>query len=315
MPDTPNIVVVGSVNMDLVALGGPIPAPGQTVSGREFRLVHGGKGANQAVAAARLGAGVTFVGRVGDDEFGRLLRAGLAAEGIDCHWLQTVPSCSSGVALIHVAPDGENAICVVPGANHRLTPGDVEEAAAAIRAARVLVLQLEIPIETALHAIQIARRSRVPIVLDPAPAPLNPPAELLRVDILTPNALEAGALAGTLDTDPSAEAGDAAEADALALLRRGAESVVLKLGAQGALIADADGVRRFPSRKVDVRDTTGAGDAFTAALAFGRARGQGLAEAVEFAIAAGGVACTRVGAQPSMPRLSEVEALLRAGRS
>ncbi|MCG3128339.1 MAG: Ribokinase [Phycisphaerae bacterium] len=337
---TPSVVVVGSVNMDLVALGGRIPAPGETVSAREFRLVHGGKGGNQAVAAARLGANVAFIGRVGDDEFGRALRSGLTREGVECGWLGTVPNCSSGVALIHVARDGENAICVVPGANHRLTPDDIDEAAGAIQAARILIVQLEIPMETVLRAISIARQNRVRVVLDPAPAPHDAPADLLTVDILTPNATEAAALApshdgrrsrsdvtrGVAADDAAGKSGDAPrhgtaeptappgapESAALSLLKRGAEAVVLKLGSHGALLADKHGVRRFAARKVEVCDTTGAGDAFTAALAVAQARGQSLDAAVEFAIAAGAIACTRIGAQPSMPSAADVEGLLRS---
>lgn len=300
---TANIVVVGSANIDLVASASHIPAAGETVLGDEFRMVHGGKGANQALAVARLGESAAFVGRVGDDDFGRSLRDGLEDAGVDCRFLDTTRGQPSGVALIVVSRGGENAICVAAGANACLTPQDIDRAEPVIAAARVCLVQLEIPIATVLRAIEIARHHGVTTVLDPAPAPANAPAALFAVDILTPNETEARQLLG-----------DAAAADALTagrrLLERGARDVVLKRGARETVWVHAGGAESYAVADVKVVDSTGAGDAFSAGLAVGRARGMDMPQSVRFASAAGSLACTRFGAQPSMPRLEEVEALL-----
>lgn len=297
----PRVVIVGSANMDLVAAAPRVPRPGETVLGGEFRVVQGGKGANQAVAAARLDAEVTLVARVGGDDFGRELLAGLSLAGVRCDHVAVTAGVSSGVALIVVGADGQNAICVVPGANGRLTVEDVEAAAPAIAEAKVCVVQLEIPMPTVLAALDIARRSGVETIVDPAPAPADPPAALLHADVLTPNETEAATLLGT--------SGGAAAETARQLRRRGCGAVVLKRGADGAFVCDASGEAAFAPPAVEVVDTTGAGDAFTAALAVARAGGATLAEAARFAVAAGSVACTRFGAQPSMPRLDEVRRL------
>lgn len=300
---TANIVVVGSANIDLVASASHIPAAGETVLGDEFRMVHGGKGANQALAVARLGESAAFVGRVGDDDFGRSLRDGLEDAGVDCRFLDTTRGQPSGVALIVVSRGGQNAICVAAGANACLTPQDIDRAEPVIAAARVCLVQLEIPIATVLRAIEIARHHGVTTVLDPAPAPANAPAALFAVDILTPNETEARQLLG-----------DAAAADALnagrQLLERGARDVVLKRGARETVWVHAGGAESYAVADVKVVDSTGAGDAFSAGLAVGRARGMDMPQSVRFASAAGSLACTRFGAQPSMPRLEEVEALL-----
>ncbi len=301
---SPSIAVVGSVNIDLVATAALIPLAGQTVIGDGFRTVHGGKGANQVVAIARLGESVAMVGCVGDDDFGRSQRSGLSDAGVDCSQVTTHKRLPTGVALIVVSSGGENAICVAPGANAGLTPEDVERAESVIVAARVCVLQLEIPLETALHAMHIARRHGTEIILDPAPAPRDAPPDFFRVDVLTPNALEAAELIGgaTTANEPALVAAD--------LRERGAASVVLKLGRHGAYLSEPAGDQTIAAREVDVVDTTGAGDAFTAALAVARARGEGMPEAVRFAVAAGSLACTKFGAQPSMPAARDVQAFL-----
>ncbi len=300
----PDIVLIGSVNMDLVAKAPCIPQPGQTVLGRDFNTIPGGKGANQAVAAARLGASVAFVGCVGDDAFGQALRNGLEAEGVDCGLLRQVRGTASGVALIVVADGGENAICVAGRANARLSPEDIDRAAPVIAAAKVCVLQLEIPLETAAYAVRIARQRGVTVILDPAPAPDVLPAELFGVDLLTPNESEAARLLG-IDASADTPAGVAA-----ALRARGAAAVVLKLGAAGCYVSTPEGHEHLAGHAVPVVDTTAAGDAFTAALAVARADGRTWREAAAFANAAGALACTRFGAQPSAPTRAEVDSFL-----
>ncbi len=303
----PDVVVVGSVNMDLVAVAPHIPHPGQTVLGRDFATIPGGKGANQAVAAARLGARVALVGRVGDDAFGQTLRRGLEAEGVDCRHLLPTPGVASGVALIIVSEAGENAICVAGGANTRLSPEDVEAAAPVIAGAKVCVLQLEIPLPTAVRAAVIARRHGVAVILDPAPAPASLPDELFAVDILTPNESEAARLLGTIAT----EGGPRAAAERLRA--RGAGAVVLKLGGNGCYLSAPSVEEHLPAHTVKIVDTTAAGDAFTGGLAAALAEGRALREAVAVANAAGALACTRFGAQPSAPTRAEVQALLTGG--
>ena len=302
-----DVVVVGSVNMDLVAVAPHIPQPGQTVLGSDFATIPGGKGANQAVAAARLGAHVALIGRLGDDPFAHTLRRGLEAESVDCRHLLPTPGIASGVALIVVSQDGENAICVAGGANARLSPEDIERAAPAIAGAKVCVLQLEVPLETAACAAAVARRHGVAVILDPAPAPAALPPALFDVDILTPNESEATRLLGM----PTLEGGPALVAERLRA--RGARAVVLKLGGDGCYLSAPGVEERFPAYAVRVVDTTAAGDAFTGALAVAWAEGQPLREAVAFAGAAGALACTRFGAQPSAPTRTEVQALLASG--
>jgi len=301
----PRIVVVGSANTDLVVRGERIPRPGETVLGGALVRAAGGKGANQAVAAARLGAAVSLVARVGDDDFGRDALAGYAREGIDISHCRVDPDAPSGVALILVDVHGENAIAVAPGANGRLSPADVDAAAPAIRSADLLLLQLETPLPTVLHAARTARAAGVPVLLDPAPAPPDGlPAELVAlVSILKPNATEATRLAGHAD--------DAAAA-ARRLVGLGPGLVIVTLGADGALVATADGVGHVPAYPVRAIDSTAAGDAFTAALAVGLAEGRPPLEAARRAAAAGALAATRPGAQPSLPTRGAWEGFLAA---
>lgn len=305
----PDIVVIGSANMDLVVRAAHIPRPGETVLGGDFRTVTGGKGANQAVAAARLGARVAFLGRTGDDDFGHALRLGLAAAGIDLTYCQIASGTPSGVALIVVDEGGQNAICVAPGANAALTPADIEVARELLVAARVIVVQLEIPLITAAYAVEFARRLGKAVVLDPAPAPEVVPPMLFDVDVLTPNEIEARTLLAH-DVNENSTRVQIAEA----LRGRGARAVVLKCGASGSWYADDARQGECPAFAVPVVDTTAAGDAFTAALAVGIAEGFGLADATRFANAAGALACTQPGAQPSLPTRAAVERLLETGR-
>lgn len=297
----PEVVVVGSLNMDLVARAARLPAPGETVTGSSFSTVPGGKGANQAVAAARLGARAAMVGRVGDDAFGARLRAGLEQDGIDCGRLRTSPG-SSGVALIVVDEAGRNGIVVVPGANAHLEPADLAAAEPLIAAARIVVLQLEVPLATVEHAIERARALGKTVVLNPSPARALSRELLACVDYLVPNEVEAAWLTGA----PVVTAADALVA-ARQLRGAGARNVLVTLGAQGVVSATAAGERHDPARRVDVVDTTGAGDTFLGGLCAALVRGRALPDAIAFGQAAAAVCVTRPGAQPSIPRADELD--------
>ncbi|MCS6880108.1 MAG: ribokinase [Oscillochloridaceae bacterium] len=301
------IVVFGSINMDLVARAPRLPTTGETVPGHTFFTAPGGKGANQAVACARLGAPTRMVGRVGDDALGAELRAGLRAAGVDERDVLTTPG-PSGVALIAVDDAGRNTIIVVPGANGAIGPADVTRLETALIGARALLLQLEIPLEAVVAAANAARRAGVPVILDPAPA-RELPAELYRLaDIITPNESEAATLVGF---DLSDEAARIAAARALHARTGGA--VALKLGEHGALLFASDQFLRLPALPVRAVDTVAAGDAFNAGLAAALVEGQPLAAAVRWAVAAGAVAVTRPGAQAAMPSRAEVLAMLDFG--
>jgi ribokinase len=301
------IVVVGSINMDLVCRTPRLPLPGETVLGGGLAAIPGGKGANQAVAAARLGGLVHLVGRVGGDDFGLRLLEGLSESGVETGRVNVSAGAPSGVALILVDGRGENSIVVAPGANHRLAPRDIDAARSLIARASVVVFQLEIPLKAVERAVELCRRNGVPAILDPAPTPASGlPASLYRVDLLTPNRGEAEALTGLRITSLRE-----AERAARDLQARGARTVVLKLGSKGALYLGEDGrCRASPPYRLKVVDTTAAGDAFTAALAVARSRGWPLERAVRFANAAGALACAVRGAQPAMPRLRAVKRLL-----
>lgn len=302
----PDITVVGSINMDLVVRVAHLPQPGETILGREYHAIPGGKGANQAVAAARLGAGVRLVGRVGKDAFGELLRSNLQREGIDVAAVEMDPATSSGNAMIALDDSGRNTIVVVPGANFSLTPGQVARALAKIPRLDVLVVQLEIPLECALEAARLACGRGARVVLNPAPAQPLPVEIYPFLDVLVPNESEAGLLTGLpVDTVEQAEAA------ARRLLQVGARSVILTLGGRGALLVEAgQAAVHLPAYPVKVVDTTAAGDAFVAGLAVGLAEGASLLDAARLGNAAGAIAVTRLGAQPAMPARDEVNTLL-----
>lgn len=297
----PSIVVVGSANTDFVVRAPRIPAPGETVTGGTFLRADGGKGANQAVAAARLGASVTFVARVGADEQGSATLAGLRSEGIDLRHLVRDAQAASGVALIMVDDDGQNAIAVAPGANARLTDDDVEAARPAIESADILLLQLETPLAAIERAVDLAADAGVPVILNPAPARALPDSLLARVTVLTPNEGEARSLARSADP-PAAAA---------ALRQRGAAHVVVTLGDAGALVCADDEPRLVPAFRIRPVDTTAAGDAFNGALAVAVGRGRPLLDAVRWACAAGALAASAPGARPSLPRSAQLDAFLR----
>lgn len=300
-PSRGKIVVVGSINMDLVVRCRELPRPGQTLPGRDLGEVHGGKGGNQAVAAARLGASVEMIGRVGDDAFASRLIAGLREHGVGVRGVRHTPGVSSGIAIIHVDDSGENAITIVAGANGRLTPDDIDPTT--IAAADLVLLQLEIPTDTVLAVIDRCRQSGTPVMLDPAPAPPKPLPPLFRVDYLCPNEDEAARLTGRpVDSDESAIAA------ARRLAELGAGHVLLTRGRHGVVAADRQGrVETIPAPRVRAVDTTAAGDAFAGAFAARLVRGDDWLDAASFAVAAGAHAATIPGAQPAMPDDQDVE--------
>ena len=302
----PKVVVVGSFNMDLVVQAGRRPQTGETLMGEEFGMFIGGKGSNQAIAAARLGADVTMIGRLGADFFGDTLMAAHAEEGICTDYVIRDREVGTGVASILIDADGDNSIVLVPQANMRLSVADIERASESIAAADVLLLQLEVPIAASQRAAEIAKSNDVTVVLNPAPAQELPDDFLAQVDILTPNEVETESLSGV---KVSTAAG--AERAAKVLLNKGLSAVILTLGERGALLLTPDLTQQVPAYSVEVVDTTAAGDAFCGALATGLARGDNLVDAVAFANAAGTLAVTVLGAAPSMPTTAQVEAFRR----
>ncbi|QGJ70383.1 Ribokinase [Planctomycetales bacterium 10988] len=302
----PRIVVFGSINMDLVVLSGRLPRPGETIFGKEFKQIPGGKGANQAVAAARLGAEVRMIGRVGGDDYGDRLLENLRNEGIDTGSVFLSSEQSSGLAIVAVEESGENAITVISGANAEVIPEDIQQAASDLKAMDVLLLQLEIPLPALIAAIQVAHEQGITTILDPAPAPTAFPKGLLKVDYLCPNETEASMLTGL-----PVETAEEAEAAAQALARRSGGTVVITRGSQGAILCDRElqchQIDGFPVKAVD---TTAAGDAFAGAFGCGLAQGFSEQEAVQFACAAGALAASKSGAQPAMPTREEVAAFL-----
>jgi ribokinase len=297
------VIVVGSVNIDLVVTVERLPLPGETVTGGTFARHHGGKGGNQAVAAARLGAQTAFVGAVGDDSFGTEARAALAAEGIDLRGLVTLNGASTGVALILVDADGENSIAVAGGANAQLTPEAIGASLRLLEMASgdVVLVGHEIPTETARAALGLARDAGARTILNPAPATGLDLDVLSLAEVVTPNRGELAILAGT--------DGPAAGPLAAALLRSiGCAAVLVSLGADGALLVDANGSTALRGPSVTAVDTVGAGDALNGALAAGLASGQALPEAARHAVIAATLAVTMAGAREGMPTLAEFQA-------
>ncbi len=289
--------------MDLVVKTSRIPQLGETVLGGDFVMVPGGKGANQAVAAAKLGAEVCFVARLGDDLFGQRSLANFEKEGVNTKYVALTPGIASGVALIAVDSAGNNVIVVAPGANSRLEPDDVKRAQGEIASAGAVVAQLEVPVETVECAAEMASAAGVPFILDPAPAQKLRPELLNQVTVLTPNETEAQILTG-MEVSDEASASLAAER----LLSSGVGAVIVTMGAKGFLLADGAEMTFVPALSVQAVDATAAGDAFTGSLAVGMAQGQSLRNAAEFAGRVAALSATRMGAQPSMPTRQEVEA-------
>jgi len=306
----PRILIVGSINVDIVALTERLPTPGETVTGGTLLINHGGKGANQAVAARRLGADVRFIGCVGDDTFGPELRQSMVAEGIGVQGLATMAGMHSGTAVIVVDAVGRNQIAVASGANLHLTVDWVGRFLEDFAWAQVVICQLEVPLDTVLWTLRTARQYGATTVLNPAPAQPMPPEIWALVDYVTPNEVEAAQVSGL----PLAALSDADNV-VRALLARGPRVVLLTLGAQGAFAGTLDQMVHVPAFPVTVVDTTAAGDAFNGALAVALAEGRPLAGAVRFANAAAGLACTQRGAQNSLPVRTQVEALLADTRA
>ncbi|MGC2636921.1 MAG: ribokinase [Acidobacteriaceae bacterium] len=302
------IVVVGSVNLDLVSKGKRIPAPGETVVGDQFQTFHGGKGANQAVAIARLGYPVSMFASVGDDEFGSRLRRGLQAEKVNVRAVLTAKNTASGCAMIAVDGKGQNSITVIPGANNALLPCVMEKHLPILRSAGMILTQLEIPLETVEFLCNLAHQLQIPLMLDPAPARPIPRRMLRCVTWLTPNETETCAFSGIAPADLTPAT---APEIARKLQSSGSANVIIKMGKLGACLLGADGEAKWvPAFKVKAVDSTAAGDAFNGALAVALMQGMDPEQAVRYAAATGALSTTRAGAQPSMPTAQEVAALL-----
>jgi ribokinase len=299
-----DVFVVGSINQDFVLSVERRPEPGETVTEAQLSKGNGGKGANQAAAAALLGAGVTFLGRVGDDGLGEPLVEALADKGVDTSLIEASPGWSTGTAFITLTPDGENAITVAPGANRSLTADDVDDASDVIGDARVLVAQMEVPLEVVLRAVEVALRQKIRALVNLAPMREVPRGLLEKLDPLVVNEHEAAFLLGE-----RVEGVDGALSAAPELLALGPKSAVITLGKDGAVFSDGDSTGHVLSPKVEVVDTTGAGDAFVGALAVRLAKNDSLEDAVAYAARAGAAAVTREGAQGALPTPESVEAM------
>lgn len=303
----PKVVVVGSSNTDMIIKLDKIPTPGETVIGGEFSTAAGGKGANQAVAAARAGGDVTFVACVGDDMFGQQAMDGFVSDQIDVKYIVKDEKAASGVAFIFVDKKGENSIAVASGANFELTPDHIAQAADVIKSADILVMQLETPVNTITAAAKVAKDNGVKVILNPAPAqPLGD--DLLEcLSVLTPNEIEAEVVSGVKVEDDAS-----AEEAARVLLDKGLDSVLITLGPKGVFAANRDGAKMVPGFTVEAVDTTAAGDVFNGALSVALCENPSLDDAIRFANAAGALSVTKLGAQPSAPNRQEIEDLLRS---
>jgi len=303
----PRVLVFGSINMDLVAKVPHLPIPGETLLGHSFATVPGGKGANQAVAAARLEVPTAIVGRVGNDQFGQQLLKNLQSDRIQTNDVYIDPSTTSGVAIIAVDDNAENHIIVIPGANGNVGEEDIEHLIPLLPTASILLLQLEIPLSAVQKAAQAAQKAGVTVILDPAPAPTELPSELYPlVDIITPNAVETGQLVKFPVNTP-----ESAEKAALVLQQRGIKTAIIKLGAKGVFCATIDDSFFIPAFSVKAVDTVAAGDAFNGGLAAALSQGYSLREAVVWGAATGALSATKSGAQSSLPTRQTVEAFLQ----
>jgi len=306
----PRVCVIGSANVDYAVSLPRLPRVGETVSGGILLINHGGKGANQAVAAQRLGAEVRMIGCVGEDRPGTQIHEALFSQGINVDGLMRTGAAPTGTALILVDPEGRNQIGVAPGANHKLTVEMAKRHEAAIQWAELVLCQLEVPLAVVLWALVAARRHGVPTILNPAPFRPMPEDVWRYITYLTPNETELGALTGieVRDVDSAREA-------AAQMLGRGSSTVIVTLGAQGAVVCDGKSATHYPAFPVTAVDTTGAGDAFNGALAVGLAAGGNLEQAIPLASAAAALTCTKRGAQDSLPARADVERFLQSLRS
>ncbi|MCM5559406.1 ribokinase [Pleomorphomonas sp. JP5] len=302
-----SVIVIGSVNVDIVTYADRAPRPGESLTGHRYSMVLGGKGANQSVAVARLGASVRFLGRVGADSFGGFIRSRLTDLGVDPGNLAVDASLPTGIAVIGIDGQGENAITVVPGANTGLAVEQVEAAAPLFSSVKVLLAQLEHPFPATLKAVELARRAGALAILDPAPVPMSPlGGDTIRLfDALTPNEIETEALTGIAPVDV-----EAAAAAARRLRETGLPLALVKMGARGVYVDSADFRGHVPPFAVKAIDTVAAGDCFAAGLAVALAEGMAVESAVRFAAAAGALACTKEGSSEAAPTRGEVEGLL-----
>lgn len=308
-PLAPKIAVIGSINMDLVIRCETLPLPGQTLLAHSSTEVCGGKGANQAVAAARAGGDVTMIGRVGDDAFAERLMANLQQADIQTDHVLRTDNCASGLAVIAVEDSGENSILVVPGANARVTVQDIENVRPLIESSEFILLQLEVPLDAVEAAIHIAKAADVRVILDPAPAPSAWPDFFFQVDLVCPNESEAAAFSGSKSRSISPEPVETirqAEKLARRIQARGIPNVAITMGTQGTLLFDGTTAQLIPPFAVVTADSTAAGDAWAGAMAVYWAEHHPLADAVRFGNAAGALAASRAGAQPSLPTRSEI---------
>ncbi len=298
------ILVVGSINIDLVVRAPHFPAPGETIQGEELAILPGGKGANQAVAAARLGGKVRLLGRVGNDSFGSTLLASLEQNHVDASLVIRDEATATGSAVIVVDANGQNSIVVSPGANGKVRTADIPPAA--LGDARLLILQFEIPVETVLHSARLARQHGLCVLLDPAPAQSIPDELLANTDYLVPNETELSLLTGqpVLDLEST-------KAAAHRLLERGAKSIIVTLGENGALMVNRERSIHIPSFRIEAVDTTAAGDAFIGGLAISLLKGKSPEDSVRYACACGALAATKFGAQTSLPTAVEVERFMK----
>jgi ribokinase len=299
-----NILVIGSLNVDLVVRAPRFPAPGETIHGEDLVTFPGGKGANQAVAVARLGARVSMVGRVGNDTFGATLIDNLKQNHVNVKQIISDEVTPTGAAVIIVDSQGQNSIVLSPGANAKVIPNDIKPEAFANTS--LLLVQFEIPIETVVHSANLAREKGLRILLNPAPAYTLPDELIVAADFILPNESELGLLTGRTLGDLTS-----IEAASRSLIARGARNIIVTLGANGALIVNKDGAKHIHAYKVKVVDTTAAGDAFVGGLAVGLSNGKSLEDAVKYACACGALAATKFGAQPSLPLTEDVEIFLK----
>ncbi|RMG56567.1 MAG: ribokinase [Bacteroidetes bacterium] len=306
MPDSPHIVVFGSANIDMVVKVPHLPRPGETVRGGTFKRVQGGKGANQAVAASRAGGRVTFVAAVGADLLGQSAIAAYLGENIDITYVYQIEQHPTGVALINVSEDGENAISVAPGANNELSPERIAQAVDALEGAKMALVQLEVPYPSVQAAVALAHAQGVPVLLNPAPARPLDPETLAKVHILVVNRIEAEMLSGHA---PVASAADAAAAARL-LRAQGPHIVIVTLGTEGTYVLSEEEEALLPAFLVTAVDSTAAGDVFCGSLSVALSRDLPLMEAVRFASAASALSVTKLGAQPSAPERTAIHAFL-----
>lgn len=299
------ILVIGSSNMDLVVQVPRCPAAGETLFGSSFTTNYGGKGANQAVAVARIGSGVTFMTKLGNDTFGQQMRQHFSEEGMDLTHILTDAESPTGTALITVEDKGENRIIVVPGANARLTENDVESLSDEINSCRFVLTQLEIPLPTVLHIAEMTSAAGKQLILNPAPARPLPNSLLQKVFLITPNETEAEILTGIRVSDA-----ESARRAALWFREKGIQQIVITMGSQGAFVFTDDFQGMVPSYKVKAIDTTAAGDVFNSALTVALSEGKTTADAARFGCAASALAVMRPGAQSSIPTRTEIDAFL-----